>query len=205
MADTKGERTRTAILEKGMGFTSLHGLDNVTIGQVSKITGLSRTGVISHFKNKEDMQISILEFIDECFVDKVINKSRHPDPLKRLENFFRCWQEWIQELEDNFEGGSCPFIKAMLEFQDREDCRIKAHIGKRQTDLMSFIANLAQRCVDANVFDSNLNPAQFAFRSYSHYLGYNVAKNLYGRSEAKELFYSSLNALITSSLKIDNR
>ncbi len=199
MTNSKGERTRTAILNKAMGYTSLHGLGNVTIGEVAKITGLSRTGVISHFKNKEDMQLAILNFMDECFIEKVIIRSRHPEPLQRLEGFFRCWQEWIQELEDSYAGGSCPFIKALLEYQDREDCPIQAQITERQIGLMHYIEKLADRCVDAGTFDNKTNPKQFASRSYSYYLGYNISKNLYGRDKAKDLFYSSLDALILSS------
>ena len=54
----KGEGTRQAILEQGMRFGSRHGLIEVTIGSMAKLCGLSRTGLISHFDNKEDMQLA---------------------------------------------------------------------------------------------------------------------------------------------------
>ena len=51
----KGERSRQRILKDAMQFSCVYGLSSVTIGEISKMTGMSRTGVISHFNSKEDM------------------------------------------------------------------------------------------------------------------------------------------------------
>ena len=51
----KGTKTKQLILETAMEYSSIHGVSSITIGEISKRAELSRTGVISHFKNKEDM------------------------------------------------------------------------------------------------------------------------------------------------------
>ena len=69
--------SREKILQKGMEHASRFGLLSVTIGVIAKATRLSRTGVISHFANKEDMQIAILDYTETLFVDQVLKKVLH--------------------------------------------------------------------------------------------------------------------------------
>ncbi|WP_260492659.1 TetR/AcrR family transcriptional regulator [Pseudoalteromonas maricaloris] len=76
----KGERTRQTILEQGMRFSSQYGLIEVTIGSMAKLCGLSRSGLISHFDSKEDMQLAILDYCEDQFMLHVVAPARHQDP-----------------------------------------------------------------------------------------------------------------------------
>ena len=60
----KGEVTKNKLLHSAMQFSSTYGLNSVTIGKIAEVVNMSRTGVISHFENKEQMQVAILDASD---------------------------------------------------------------------------------------------------------------------------------------------
>lgn len=194
----KGERTKNKILRDAMAFASTYGLSSVTIGEISKMTHLSRTGVISHFKDKEDMQISILRYSESQFRENVVEPSRHENALLSLINYFDNWINWVDEL--GFEKkASCPFIKAMIEYQDREESIVKDYIKRQQNRLIEYMVGLVKSCKEQGHFDKNVDPYSFAFEAYSLYLGHNVAKNLLGLNVANKRIKESIGKLINVS------
>ena len=120
----KGERTRLEILKQSIIHSSKYGLADITIGTVSKLCGLSRTGVISHFENKEDMQIAILQYGEELFRERVIKSSWREDPLDHLIKLIENWADWTSEMFKEHQV-SCPFIKAVVEFQNRPPSKVR--------------------------------------------------------------------------------
>lgn len=196
----KGERTRNKILDKAMGYASIYGLASVTIGEISKVTSMSRTGVISHFKDKEDMQLSIIKYIEQQYLESVVIKSQNPNSLTRLKQYFLYWRQWIDTLEEEHNGGSCPFIKGLIEYQDREESGVQTYLDKQQKELIRYIAKLVRRCIDDGHFKTSIDEHQFAFQAYSYYFGYNVFKNLYGKKEANRKSRMALALLIEESL-----
>jgi AcrR family transcriptional regulator len=195
----KGERTKQKILKDAMKFASVYGLSKVTIGEISKLTNMSRTGVISHFKDKEDMQIAIIQYSGYQYIENVIYKSKHENSLTRLRNYYKCWRAWVDKLEEEH-SGSCPLIKATFDYQDREENSVSVYIKKQQRELIAYVAKLVQRCIDDGYFKSDLNANSFAVQSYSYYLGYNVTKNLYGKEVADQHARESIRSLIDRSL-----
>ncbi len=197
---SKGERTKKMILEKAMSYASIYGLSSVTIGEIAKVTDLSRTGVISHFKDKEDMQISILKYTQDLYTEGVIIPSRNEDSLARLQAFFKCWRSWIDGLELQYKGGSCPFIKGLNEYMDRTDSKVHDYLMKQQRALIDSIAKLAQRCIEDKYFKETVDPHHFAFDTYSYYLGYNVMKKLFSKSKARKHSELSIEKIVKDSL-----
>jgi len=70
-------RARLAILKQSIIYSSQFGLADIAIGCVSKLCNFSRTGVISHFENKDDMQRAILQYGEELFRERVIKHASH--------------------------------------------------------------------------------------------------------------------------------
>ncbi len=195
----KGERTKNKILRDAMAYASSYGLSSVTIGEISKMTKMSRTGVISHFKSKEDMQISILKYSENEFREKVIKPSIHENSLVSLKQYFNNWANWVDGLGFDRKA-SCPFIKAMNEYQDREDSVVKEHIQRQQKRLIEYLSSLVKACKEEGYFKPEVDPYNFAFQVYSFYLGHNVAKNLIGIDIANQRVHESVSKLINNSL-----
>ena len=58
---SKGDRTRTTILEHATGLASQLGLTGLTIGVLADELRLSKSGLFAHFRSKEALQIQVLD------------------------------------------------------------------------------------------------------------------------------------------------
>ena len=69
---SKGEHTKRNILEAGLAKASQLGLESVTIGELAKATGMSKSGLFAHFQSKENLQIEIVDFAGRLFSEAVV-------------------------------------------------------------------------------------------------------------------------------------
>jgi AcrR family transcriptional regulator len=192
---SKGERTRNEILKQSIRYSSQYGLADVTIGSVAKLCGLSRTGVISHFKNKEDMQVAILQYGETLFIDRVITPARCENPLDHLINLLDCWSTWINDMF-NDPKMSCPFIKAVVEFQNRPDSQVRSFVIDQQERLLGYLTHRIERCIEQKQFSPDIPSHVIAYELYSLYLGHAITKYTLSQSKAGELFKQSVLRLI---------
>lgn len=198
----KGQQTRLRILDEAMAFVAQNGLARVSIGEMAKRLSMSRTGVISHFANKADMQIAILKHCEQVFKSQVVIPSMSNEPLEHLTNYFRCWMNWVYKYK-NQPQMTCPFVKAIAEFQDRAECEVKRCISDQQKRNLLFIGSLVQKNIDTGVFAPSVDVYHFSLASYGCYLAHNINKNLLGSSDADLMFTQQIDALIQQSLSKD--
>ncbi|TMO53887.1 TetR/AcrR family transcriptional regulator [Pseudoalteromonas phenolica] len=192
---SKGERTRNEILKQSIMYISQFGLADVTIGSVAKLCDLSRTGVISHFKNKEDMQIAILEYGETLFIERVITPARCQDPLEHLLKLLDCWSSWINDMFNDAKM-SCPFIKAIVEFQNRPDSEVRSFIINQQERLLGYLTHRIERCIEHKLLSPSISSSVIAYELYSLYLGHAITKYTLSEHKAGELFKQSVLRLV---------
>jgi AcrR family transcriptional regulator len=195
----KAKATKDQILKSCMRFVCQYGLQSISIGEIAKRTKMSRTGVISHFTNKEDMQIAILRHCEAIFINQVIQPALNLDPLFNLQQFLRNWMNWVIKLDNNH-SLSCPFIKAAADFQNRSDCKVKQVIKEQQIKSLAYIAGLVKRCVDKGVFKASIDCDHFAHEVYGYYLNHNMSKHLLQAESADDLFKQQIDTVITRAL-----
>ncbi|MDT0595056.1 TetR/AcrR family transcriptional regulator [Glaciecola petra] len=195
----KKQATKQAILNASMHFVCRYGLSAITIGEVAKLTNMSRTGVISHFQNKADMQIAILRHCEDIFISQVVKPSLAIDPLDNLRRYFDNWMNWVYKLT-KLKSMSCPFIKAVAEFQDQETSSVKTVIIEQQQRTFDYIASLFERCQNEGIFNLDLCPKNAAQACYGHYLSHNIAKNLLKNPNADTTFQQAINQVIEKSI-----
>lgn len=182
-----------------MHFVCRYGLSAISIGAVAKLINMSRTGVISHFQNKADMQIAILRHCEDVFIAQVVKPSLAIEPLDNLRNYFENWMNWVYKFTD-IESMSCPFIKAVAEFQDQEISPVKIVIIEQQQRTFDYIASLFERCQSEGIFNLELCPKSTAQACFGHYLSHNIAKNLLQDPNADNNFQQAINNIIEKSL-----
>lgn len=116
---TKGERTRTRILDAAAALASESGVSAVTLGPLADRLGMSKSGLFAHFKSKEVLQVEVLTRASELFVEAVIVPMRQEkDRAKRLPLFFASWLDWIEHPSFGSGRGGCPIVAAYFEFDD---------------------------------------------------------------------------------------
>ncbi len=58
---SKGEVTRTTILDAAVNIAAVDGFDALTIGRLAEQAGMSKSGLFAHFGSKTDLQIATLD------------------------------------------------------------------------------------------------------------------------------------------------
>ncbi len=91
----KGEVTRQAILERATALASRCGLEGVSIGHLAEDLGLSKSGLFAHFGAKETLQVEILRFAADRFVQAVVRPAlAAPRGEPRVRAIFERWLGW---------------------------------------------------------------------------------------------------------------
>ena len=64
---SKGEATREAILHEGLALASRIGFEPLSIGELARAVGMSKSGLYAHFRDKEELQIEVLKRAEALF------------------------------------------------------------------------------------------------------------------------------------------
>ena len=94
--------SRASTIEAAVDLASVEGLEGITIGRLAGELGMSKSGLIGRFGDKQSMQRAVLEAAIERFTDAVWRPSRRVERgLPRLEAVVDAWIEHL-------EGGGVP-------------------------------------------------------------------------------------------------
>jgi AcrR family transcriptional regulator len=81
----RSARTRSALLESAARGLSRYGYGNLVLEQVAREAGYTRGALYHQFKDKEDLALAVLEWVDETWWREVGNPAeRQPDPVAAL-------------------------------------------------------------------------------------------------------------------------
>ena len=192
----KGEETRNAILDQALAMTSELGIEAVTIGELAKATGMSKSGLYAHFDSKENLQIAILETASERFIETVVRPALSaPRGIPRLWAIFNAWLDW--QTGDDMPGG-CVFIAVSSELDDRPGS-VRDYLVGEQNRLMSTLARAARVAVEVGHFRADLDLEQFAYDAYSRILGFHFYHRLLKDPGAFDKVRRSFEQLLDSS------
>jgi AcrR family transcriptional regulator len=154
----KGELTRQAILESAATMASRIGLRALTIGVLADELELSKSGLFAHFKSKEALQLQVLEFGIERFVDRVIKPAlAAPRGEKRVRALFEHWLEWPKS--SGLSG--CMFVALSTELDDQPG-PVRERLVQSQKDWLDVIANAVRTGVTEGDFRRDVDADQFA-------------------------------------------
>ena len=110
---SKGKVTRDNILSKAFELASENGLESLTIGELAKQCGMSKSGLFAHFNSKDNLQIAVLEYANLIFTQRVIAPAREQSSALRQEQKIRTlldnWLGWNHSFQ-----GSCMFLDLSL-------------------------------------------------------------------------------------------
>src|SRR5213075_3535508 len=67
-----GARSRTVILDTAAALATVEGLEGLSIGDLARHTGMSKSGLYAHFKSKEELQLATIGHAASIFEDEVV-------------------------------------------------------------------------------------------------------------------------------------
>jgi AcrR family transcriptional regulator len=193
---SKGEVTREAILDAALAAASTAGLSAVSIGDLAKQVGMSKSGLFAHFESKENLQIETLKAAVKHYIETVVSPSlRAPRGEPRVRAFFENWFNW--SAASSLPGG-CLFIAAASEFDDKPG-PVRDFVAASQRDWLATLSQAVRIAIDEGHFRSDVEPEQFAHDLYSIILAYHHFSRLLRLPDAREKALRSFEQLIANS------
>jgi AcrR family transcriptional regulator len=193
----KGEFTRTRIIETALRIASRTGIESLTIGDLARTVGMSKSGLFAHFRGRDRLQLDVLTAATTRFVEAVLKPAfTRPRGKARLLALVDLWLEYIDG-SDDMPGGSV-LIAACTELDDRPG-PLRDFVQKSQKELISNLEKAATLCIETGDMGPELDPQDFAWRVYSFVLGYHHSSRLLNDPKARARFHSSLADLLNSS------
>ncbi|WP_372770447.1 TetR/AcrR family transcriptional regulator [Pseudoalteromonas sp.] len=187
----KGQETKQQILATALKIATQSSLDNLTIGGLAVATGMSKSGLFSHFKSKETLQLNVLEFANALFQSIVIKPiDRELDPLNQLLSLCKNWLGWYEE-----QAKTCIFISAAVEFDDQPGA-IHDQVKQDLANWLSYLTHKVDLVIKSGQFKADVNAEQFVFELYALYLGSQSMSWLGVEDENHSRFNHAFNQLI---------
>src|SRR3954469_6647440 len=113
----RGERTRTAVLDRALLLTTVAGLDGLSLSQVADALGVSKSGLFAHWRSKEALQLAVIDHARAQWTDRVIRPAlRTPRGVRRL---WALHDHRLGFYESGALPGGCFFANAHFEFNAR--------------------------------------------------------------------------------------
>jgi AcrR family transcriptional regulator len=193
----KGEDTKSSILERGLHMASELGLEGVTIGELSKATNMSKSGLFAHFQSKENLQLEILEYAADDFSENVVVPAlRITAGIPRILALVNNWIAWSQKI-----SGGCIFVTASSDFSDRPG-KVRDLLLLQQQQWINSLCRIAKSAIDAGDFRDDIDCEQFAFDLYSLLLGFHLYHKMLNNPETEKRQEAALERLLDNYRKI---
>jgi len=178
--ETKGERTRAAILDRAVDLASVEGLEGLAIGRLASELRMSKSGLFRHFGSKQDLQLATVGAARDRFVAMVLEPaSAAPDGAPRL----RAMAERYLDYLDSFPGG-CFWGATASEFDDRPG-PVRDAIA---ASMDAWMAELVRQAQAAGIAD----PDRYAFELYAVVMAANSRWRLSGDPRTFDLAHAAL-------------
>jgi AcrR family transcriptional regulator len=190
---SKGEQTRTAILDEALKIGSRLGLEGLTIGSLADATGMSKSGLFAHFGSREDLQLAVLEHAAQLYGNKVfLPVLKIERGLPRLRALFERWLDWT--LESGLPGG-CIMIAAAAEYDDRPG-PIRDAVIANQNRGRAISEKAVRLAVEEGHLRADTDPEQIAFELLAIVLATHNYRRLLGDRAARKRALTAFEELV---------
>lgn len=178
---SKGEETRSAVLDRALEMSSTVGIEGLSLGKVAKEAGLSKSGLFAHFESKGQLQLDVMQRAAEKFTRVVVAPAlRQPRGEPRFRAFFQNWLDW--DRSPDLPGG-CVFMSYAHELDDRPGPLRDALVALLR-DWVDALVKAARIAVEEGHFRADLDVEQLVFECYGNVLAYNHYKRTLGEPAA---------------------
>jgi len=189
---TKGERTRAAILDEALRLVSKAGLDGLTIGTLADATDMSKSGLFAHFGSRDELLLAVLAHGQAEFTEVVFQPAMaKPRGLPRLRAMFVNWLDWTESAEL---PGGCPMIGGAAEFDDRPG-PVRDMLACGQRTWIETLKRAVRQAIEERQLAADTDPEQIAFEMFGIALVVHHHRRLLGYRKARERALAALDSL----------
>jgi AcrR family transcriptional regulator len=114
---TDGVESRHAILDAAARLATTHGLEGLSIGELARHIGMSKSGLYAHFKSKEELELATIDTAAEIFENEVMRKV--PEAPRGLARVTALSEAFFQYLAQRVYPGGCFFATIAAQLAPR--------------------------------------------------------------------------------------
>ncbi len=156
--------SRAAAVDAAVDLASVEGLEGLTIGRLAGELGMSKSGLLGRFGDKESLQRAVLAAAIERFIEAVWWPTRRASPGRpRLEAMIEAW---IGHLRDDVFPGGCFVTTASVEYDARPGA-LHDDVADAVHRWLGVLEAEARRARDAGDLPADRDPADVAFELHS--------------------------------------
>lgn len=187
---------RDSTLAAAVDLASLVGLEGLTIGRLAERLGMSKSGLVGRFGNKQNLQRATLARASEMFSEVVYGPAASAPPgLQRLRAICDAWLDYLGE--PCFPGG-CFLTTASVEFDGREG-PVRDDVAALMRRWLRVLEEQAAIAVQAGELPAGTDPAQLAFTLNAIAVGTNCDFQLHGRPSSLQAARRAMAAVLAPS------
>ncbi|PJZ86807.1 TetR/AcrR family transcriptional regulator [Leptospira levettii] len=195
---SKGEETKSLILDRAVQIASVYGLEGLTIGTLAEELGMSKSGLFAKFSSKENLQIDVLRKGSELFRRYVLYPALKSKPgITRLRNAFVNWLDWSNR--SDLPGG-CLFLASSSEFDDRPGI-VRDHLRKIQLSWHSSLKQFIEEAKEKGELDPKTNVEQLVQEIWGLVLSFHFYNRLLEDKSSEKRTKQCFNELIKRHMK----
>ena len=164
----RSELTLAAIVDTALDMAAAEGLESLTIGEVAKRLGLSKSGVFSRVGSREALQAAVLQEYDRRFVQDVFTPAmREPRGLGRLNTLMARWLDRARRVEVH---QGCIYCAGAFEYDDR-DGPVREQLLDGVRRWRSVLKRTVVQAIDEGHLDAQTDAEQLVFEMDALFTG----------------------------------
>ena len=164
----KSELTYAAIVDAALDLAAAQGLESLSLGQVAKHLGISKSGVFSRVGSREALLQAVLDEYDRRFVAAVFTPAlEQPRGLPRMNAMVTHWIDRACNVE-TLTG--CIYVAGAFEYDDRES-PLRPLLENNVRRWRAALVRTAGQALEAGHLRPDTDPEQLVFEIYSLMVG----------------------------------
>jgi AcrR family transcriptional regulator len=192
---SKGERTKSAILDEAARLATVEGLDGISIGGLAAVTGMSKSGLYAHFGSKEELQLATIEAARASFIREVIFTV--PPEATGRERLLALCEGFLSYVERRVFPGGCFFVVTSAELGSRSGA-VHDRVATYQRQWGELLRDTARDAAGKGELPAGEDPDQLAFELGAMLAGANIVAVLHSDDAAIERARQAIRARLES-------
>ncbi|WP_072802577.1 TetR/AcrR family transcriptional regulator [Rhodococcoides yunnanense] len=192
----RGDRARTAILERAADIASAEGLEGLSLGRLATECAVSKSNVAALFGGKQQLQLAAVAYASEVFQEHVVVPTLDGDSgLPRLHALYRNWIDYSRR---RIFSGGCFFAAVGAEFDARPG-QVRDALQQGRRTWLALQENLVTEAQTQGALDDNLDPGQLVFELDACMVAANSHSLLFDDDSAYDRAWSAITSRIGTS------
>jgi len=164
----KSEATYATIIDAAMDMAAQDGIGKLSLGELAKRTGISKSGVFSRVGSLESLQGAVLNEYDRRFAQEVFMPAlQQPAGLPRL---VEQVQLWLKKVTEEGTRNSCLYTAGAFEFDDLEG-PVRDRVEQGVARWRASMRRTVLQAMEAGHLRPDTDPEQLVFEIYSLIIG----------------------------------